>query len=149
MLESRPGCSLGTLLADFAHAVAAFPDGPAPDAEAWRGITWGLVEGFRNWMVAQGDAVGSINVRLSTLKAYAKLATKAGVISAEEHAMIRTVAGYAHKEGRRIDERREQTRRGRQESPACVYQQSPGQEAAKPAGYPAGSERRTADVPAA
>jgi hypothetical protein len=70
-----------------------------------------VVEGFRNWMVAQGDAVGSINVRLSTLKAYAKLATKAGALSAEEHAMIRTVAGYSRKESR-IDERRETTRRG-------------------------------------
>ncbi len=106
------GLSLGTALSKFAQAVAQFPDGADPDAEAWRGVTWGLVEGFRNWMVAQGDAVGSINVRLSTLKAYAKLAAKAGVISTEEHAMLRTVAGYAHKEGRRIDERRDQTRRG-------------------------------------
>lgn len=75
-------------------------------------MTWGLVEAFRNWMVAQGDAVGSINVRLSTVKAYARLATKAGVLTAEELAMIRTVAGYAHKEARRIDERRETSRRG-------------------------------------
>ena len=104
--------ALGTTLAAFAHAVAEFPDGPAPDAVSWRGVTWGLVEGFRNWMVGQGDAVGSINVRLSTIKAYAKLATKAGALSSEEHAMIRMVAGYAHKEARRVDERRETTRRG-------------------------------------
>ena len=89
-----------------------------PNADAWRGVTWGLVEGFRNWMVAQGDAVGSINVRLSTVKAYAKLATKAGALSAEEHAMIRTVAGYARKESKRIDERRESTRRGEKKAAA-------------------------------
>lgn len=86
-------------------------------------MTWGLVEAFRNWMVAQGDAVGSINVRLSTVKAYAKLATKAGVLSAEELAMIRTVAGYAHKEARRIDERRETSRRGRKKSAAVRISQ--------------------------
>jgi hypothetical protein len=54
-----------------------------------RGVTWDLVEAFRNWMVSEGDAVRSINVRLSTVTAYAKLATKAGVRSAEELAMIR------------------------------------------------------------
>ena len=106
------GLTLGAALAEFAQAVALFPDGPPPDADAWRGVTWGLVEGFRNWMVMQGDAVGSINVRLSTVKAYAKLAAKAGVLTAEEHAMIRTVSGYARKEGKRVDERRETLRRG-------------------------------------
>jgi integrase len=103
---------LGAALAEFADAVASFPDGPAPDADAWRGITWGLVEGFRNWMVAQGDAVGSINVRLSTVKAYCRLAMKAGSLSPEEHALIRAVTSYAHKEARRVDERRDTTRRG-------------------------------------
>ncbi len=115
---NRSGLDLGAALAEFAYAVGAFPDGPSPDADAWRGVTWGLVEGFRNWMVGQGDAVGSINVRLSTIKAYAKLATKAGALSAEELAMIRTVAGYAHKEARRIDERRETSRRGSKKSAA-------------------------------
>jgi len=114
----QAGVQLGAALGAFAHAVGTFPDGPALDADAWRGVTWGLVEGFRNWMVLQGDAVGSINVRLSTVKPYAKLATKAGVLSEEELAMICTVAGYAHKEARRIDERREASRRGSKKSSA-------------------------------
>lgn len=114
----QAGMSLGAALANFAQAVAEYPDGLMPDSEAWRGVTWGLVEGFRNWMVAEGDAVGSINVRLSTIKAYTKLATKAGVVSPEEHAMIRTVAGYARKESKRIDERRDTTRRGEKKSDA-------------------------------
>ncbi len=82
------------------------------DPAAWQGLTWGLVEGFRNWMIQQGDAVASVNVRLSAVKAYAKLAYKAGVIPMEEHALIRAVSGYSAKEGRRVDERREHTRRG-------------------------------------
>jgi len=44
------------------------------DPAAWEGITWGIVEAFRNWMTQQGDAVNSINARLSTVKTYARLA---------------------------------------------------------------------------
>ena len=95
----------------FAAAVRRFPDAE-PDAGAWSKITWGLCEGFRNWMAARGDAVGSINARLSTVKAYAKRAVKAGALDDREFAMIRTVTGYAHKEAREIDKRREITRRG-------------------------------------
>ena len=75
-------------------------------------ISWGLVEGFRNWMVQQGDAVSSINARLSAVKTYAKLALKAGALTPEEYAVIRTVAGYSQKEAKRVNERREVTRRG-------------------------------------
>jgi integrase len=82
------------------------------DPTAWCGLTWGLVEGFRNWMVQEADAVASVNARLSAVKTYAKLAFKAGIVSPEEHALIRAVNGYSPKEGRRVDERRPQTRRG-------------------------------------
>jgi integrase len=51
--------------------------------------------------------VGSVNVRLSTVKTYAKLAMKAGTLDATEYALIRAVSGYSHKEGKRIDEGRE------------------------------------------
>ena len=54
-----------------------------------------------------GYAVGGVNNHLSTIKTYAKLATKVGTISTQEHAMIRMVSGYSHKEGQRIDEKRE------------------------------------------
>jgi integrase len=80
--------------------------------DAWRGVTWGLVEGFRNWMIAQGDAVGSVNVRLSTVKSYTKLAAKAGAVSAEQSALIQTVSGYSRREAQYLDERRDTTRRG-------------------------------------
>ena len=80
--------------------------------DAWRGVTWGIVEAFRNWQVAQGYAVGSVNVRLSTVKTYARLATKAGVLTTTELALIRNVEGYNRKEAKRIDERRGQSRTG-------------------------------------
>ncbi|MBN1975952.1 MAG: site-specific integrase [Anaerolineae bacterium] len=79
----------------------------ATEPEAWRGVTWGLVDGFAKWLLLRGYAVGTVNVRLSTVKSYAKLAAKSGAIDARELAMIATVSGYSRKEGRRIDERRE------------------------------------------
>ncbi len=106
------GQPLDAALVQFAEAVAAFPHGPIPDGSAWQGVTWGLVEGFRNWMVQQGDAVSSVNARLSAVKTYAKLAMKAGTLTPEEYATIRTVAGYTQKEAKRLNERRAITRRG-------------------------------------
>lgn len=79
---------------------------------AWQGVTWGLVQGFVKWQLQAGHAVGSINRRLSTVKTYAKLAAQAGAINAQELALIKTVAGYGQKEGKRINEGRETTRIG-------------------------------------
>src|SRR5947209_7377353 len=49
----------------------------ATDPAAWRGVTGGLVEGFVRWQVEQGYAIGSINIRLSTIKVYCNLAARA------------------------------------------------------------------------
>ena len=91
----------------------------APDAaalltkpDAWRGVTWGIVEAFRNWQIGEGYAVGTVNVRLATVRTYTRLATKAGVLTTTELALIRNVEGYNRKEAKRIDERRGQTRTG-------------------------------------
>ncbi len=92
------------VLADQA-ALQTSPDG-------WRGVTWGLVEGFKIWMLKMGYAVGSVNVRLSTVKTYARLAFRAGAISAEEHALIRSVEGYRRKDAEHLDEKRSVTRVG-------------------------------------
>jgi len=82
------------------------------DPLAWRGVTWGLVDGFVKWQLTQGHAITSINRRLSTIKVYAKLASQAGMIDAQELALIKTVTGYAKNEARRIDARRPVTRVG-------------------------------------
>lgn len=79
--------------------------------EAWRGITWGLVAGFVRWQLLHGFAVGSVNVRLSTVKTYAWLATQAGAIEAQELAMILTVKGYGRKEGKQVDKSRPSSRK--------------------------------------
>ncbi len=75
--------------------------------EAWRSLTWGLVEGFTRWSLLQGYAVSTVNVRLSTIKRYASLAFKAGVLDETATALIRQVQSYSHRESLRIDEQRE------------------------------------------
>ncbi|MBX3057449.1 MAG: site-specific integrase, partial [Anaerolineae bacterium] len=82
------------------------------DPACWQGVTWGIVEGFVKWQLTQGYSIASINNRLAHVKTYAKLATKAGAIPAQEYAMIRLVQGYGGKEAKRIDERRPVTRIG-------------------------------------
>lgn len=106
----------GILISDFAN-----------DPNSWQGITWGLVEGFVKWQLLKGYAVDSVNVRLSTVKQYAQLALKAGILGVSEYAMIRTVKGYSHKETKRIDEMRRadglNTRKGTKKAHAVVIKE--------------------------
>ena len=82
------------------------------DPETWRYITFGLVDGFKRWMLQQCYAVGSVNVRLATIKRYAELATRAGVMDTANYAQIKLVQGYTHKEGRNLDIMRGVSRTG-------------------------------------
>ncbi len=109
-----------SVFAKYLSVAGVLVAGLSTNPQSWRGVTWGLVEGFVKWQLQQGFAVGSINVRLSTVKTYAQLATKAGCIDPAEYAMIRSVSGYGFKEGLRIDETRETTRTGAKKSKSVV-----------------------------
>jgi len=95
------------------------------DPEAWRGMTWGIIKGFLRWQLREGYAVRSVNVRLSTVKRYATLALEAGTVSAEDHALIRTVTGYNRAEGKRVNDVRRvegiPTRSGRKKSVPVAF----------------------------
>jgi len=93
----------------LAAGVLVEPGAMAVDLALWRGVTWGLVDGFNRWSLAQAYAIGSVNVRLATIKTYCALAARAGAISAQELALIKTVHGYRAEEGRNVDEKREQS----------------------------------------
>lgn len=82
------------------------------EPEAWRPITWGLVEAFVKWQLNEGYAIKSINVRLSTVKSYSRMAMQSGCITPQEYALIRAVQGYSFREQVRIDQRRPITRIG-------------------------------------
>lgn len=79
---------------------------------SWNGITYGLIDDFVRWMTKEGFAIGSINVRLSTVKVYIKLAVKAGYVDDQELAKVLLVKGYRYKEGKQVDDKREVKRKG-------------------------------------
>ena len=78
----------------------------AQDPRAWRPVTWGLVEAFVKWQLNEGYAIKSINVRLSTVKTYARMAMQSGALTPQEYALIRSVQGYSFREQVRIDQKR-------------------------------------------
>jgi len=86
---------------------ADFQTNPRP----WRGVTWGIVEGFAQWLLREGYAISTVNARLSTVRAYAQLAVKAGAIDRQEGLLIQSVKGYSRQGGLNVDEKRPQTRK--------------------------------------
>ena len=84
----------------------------ATDPAAWSGVSWGVVDAFVKWLLQRGYAVGSVNRKLSTVKCYARLASKAGVIDAGALRLVETVSGYSRGEGMELDKRRPVTRTG-------------------------------------
>lgn len=95
------------LFARFLAQAGLQPGDLARQPEAWRGISWGLIAAFVRWLLRQGYAVGTVNVHLSTLKTYARLAMKAGSVEPGQYALIRAVEGYSRKEARKLDEARQ------------------------------------------
>ncbi len=73
------------------------------DADAWRGMSKGLLLGFRKWLLEQGYAIGTLNQRLAILRQYCRLAHEAGTIPDETYELLMTVKGYSSKTGRNLD----------------------------------------------
>lgn len=107
------------LFAEFISSTGVVGNLDFTDPTAWQGITWGLVKGFVQWLLTQDYSMGSVNRALSTVKVYARLAFQAGAIDEREHSLIRTVQGYSGKEAKRVNERREKTRKVRTEGKAA------------------------------
>src|SRR5438876_3444512 len=93
--------SIGVPSGDFYH-----------DLNAWQGIRAGLLEAFIEWQKLAGYAIGTINVRLATIKAYCHLAYDAGILDIDTHTHIQGVKGIARKQARNIDARRGVSRVG-------------------------------------
>lgn len=91
---------------------------------AWVGTTWGLVEGFVKWLLNEGYSIATVNLRLTSIKVYCRLATKADVVTRDENLHIQDVRGYGRTEGKRVDERRiekgQKTRSGHKKVDAIV-----------------------------
>lgn len=113
------------LFSEFLSQVGMQKDNLLSEAREWEDITFGLVEAFKRWQLSQGYAIASINAHISTVKVYAKLAMKAGALTQQEYALIKTVESYRHKEGRNVDAKRDVTRIG--DKKAETVSISPGQ----------------------
>jgi hypothetical protein len=66
------------LFARFLQVAGTSPGDLYNDLDAWRDINAGLVAAFIQWQKREGYAIGSINVRLATVKAYCHLAFDVG-----------------------------------------------------------------------
>lgn len=113
-------CVFGRYLADVGVRDAPEALSLANDPVSWAGVTWGLVQGFVAWQLQQGYAIGSVNVRLSTVRLYARMAGQAGALSTDELVLIQAVQGYSSSQGRHIDEDRSVTRVGRKKASPVV-----------------------------
>jgi integrase len=113
----RQGYDLA-LFTKFLKSVHTQPGEFYYDLEAWRHINAGLVDGFLQWLKREGFAIGSMNVRLATVKAYCKVALDAGVISTPVYTRIQGVKGIPRKSARHVDKRREITRVGTKKASA-------------------------------
>lgn len=82
------------------------------DLHAWQGITASLIETFIGWQKLQGYAVGSINVRLATVKAYCHIAYSMGILDTDTHTHIQGVKGIQRRQARNIDAKRSPSRVG-------------------------------------
>lgn len=102
------------LFAEYLLDVGIMPEHGADfqtNSQAWRGVTWGIVEGFIQWQLRENYAISSVNARLSTIKVYANMATKAGAIERQEGMLIQSVRGFSRQDGLNVDLQREQTRK--------------------------------------
>ncbi len=94
------------LFADYLHQVGMAAGELQTKSTAWAGITWGIVEGFKAWLLKEGYSIASVNNRLSIIKTYCKLAAKAETIPADDLQLILAVSGYSQKEAARVNEKR-------------------------------------------
>jgi len=85
--------------------------GMAEHLPFWSEVSAGLVQAFVRWQLAKGYRPGSVNVRLSTIRTYARLTAKAKYMPMERYQEISLVHTLSGKDGRNIDREREVVRK--------------------------------------
>jgi len=102
--------SYRTALDKFAEYMDKASSDPTPtgkqlmtDVSVWANCTGGMVLAFQKWLMLEGYAIATVNVRVTAVKTFARLAGDAKVISPDMSMMIRGVQGISQKVGRRKD----------------------------------------------
>ena len=100
--------SFATFLHDASKGtVTVTGDALQTTPEAWRGVTWGLVTAFVQWLLKAGASIATVNRKLAAVKVYAALAAEAGAIEGQDAARIANrVHGYTGKAARNVDKER-------------------------------------------
>jgi len=104
--------------ARFLVSIGTSPGDFYNDLHAWQGIGAGLLEAFIEWQKLQGYSIGTINVRVATVKAYCHLAYEVGLMDVDTHTYIQGVKGIQRKQARNIDARRDISRVGAKKAQA-------------------------------
>ena len=78
--------------------------------QEWRYITFGIVDGYKQYLLCKGYSVSSVNQTLYIIRRYCKEATRAGFIPVEEMGKIKLVEGIKASERRNVDKKRDVTR---------------------------------------
>lgn len=76
------------------------------DIHAWQGITWGIVYNYPAWMLNQSYSIGSVNVRLSTVKKYIQIAYESHILPLEVAYKVEKIELLNEQAGYNIDEKR-------------------------------------------
>jgi len=72
----------------------------------WEGITFGQIDSFLTKLKMDGYAIGTVNLHLSTLKLYAKMAKKAGVLTRAALDDITDLKGVTKRERKNANKHR-------------------------------------------
>ena len=86
------------------------------DPRAWASVNYALIDTFVQWMLNQGYAINTVNRRLSSVRWFCTLATKAGFIPADEMVKIGGLKMIRYGQGLEIDKKRQASRVGKKKS---------------------------------
>lgn len=90
------------------------------ELQEWSEITWGMIHGFRDWMIDLGYAMGSVDVRVVTVKKYMRLAYEAGFVAQDDIVKLLNMKGHNEKTRRNIDQKRDVTRIGEKKATPTI-----------------------------
>ena len=86
--------------------------------QEWKYITFGIVDGYKRYLLAKGYSINSVNQTLYIIRRYCKEATKAGFIPVEELGKIKLIEGVKCSEAPHVDKKRDITRLSKKKTTA-------------------------------
>ncbi len=107
-------------LKNAGHSTSGMKD----DLSLWTGVSYGIIAGFQQWQLQQGYSIGSVNVRMATIKVYCDLANQSEYIPQGEIVKIRGIKNISRKAGRNVDEKRPVQRVGSKKAQTVLISES-------------------------